>query len=93
MSITNLMERFLKSLKKEPLIYGAEVLLAGIVLRPDTVELGHGLILRKTVREDLEKERRYFSVAVSPRHSPYPRPTAILKIEFLGIEAREIEES
>ena len=26
-SITNLMERFLKSLKKEPLIYGAEILL------------------------------------------------------------------
>ena len=76
-SITNLMERFLESLKKEQLIYGAEVLLAGIVLRPDTVELGQGLILRRLLGGF---GRAFFLLySIPSRHSPYPRPTAIFK--------------
>ncbi|MCH7648614.1 MAG: hypothetical protein IIA83_08415, partial [Thaumarchaeota archaeon] len=48
--IASLVENLHKGLKNEPLLYGAEVLLEGVVLRPDTVTPAHGIILRKTLK-------------------------------------------
>jgi len=89
--IASLVENLHKGLKNEPLLYGAEVFLEGVVLRPDTVNPAHGIILRKTLKEDLQKETPYYSMAHFPHNSLYPIPSAILKIEFLGTRGNETQ--
>jgi hypothetical protein len=91
-SVDDLINKFFRSVKGEPLTYGADVKLEGIVLRPDKIEISHGIILRKTVKEDLEKEYAYHSLAFSQTRNPtHTIPSAILRIEFLGTRANEIQ--
>jgi hypothetical protein len=91
-SVDDLINNFFRSVKGEPLTYGADVKLEGIVLRPDKIEISHGIILRKTVKEDLEKEYAYHSLAFSQTRNPtHTIPSAILRIEFLGTRANEIQ--
>jgi len=86
--IDALIKTFLKDLHEEPVKYGAEVELDGIILRQDKIEPSYGITVRQTKIEDLERE--------FPAHSfmqPHflPNPSAILNIEFLGRRAREIQ--
>lgn len=90
-AIISLAERLLKGLKGEPLKYGAKVELQGVVLRPDKVDIAHGIIVRKTAKEDLEKEHPYYSIAMGPLSSLHPMPSSILEIEFLGTRGNEIQ--
>lgn len=83
-----LITSFIKDLKKEPLKCGAEVELQGIILRPDEIEISHGITLRKPRVEDLEKEIPVYGYIPS-RH--LPSPSAYLKIEFLGRSPIEIQ--
>lgn len=91
-TVDEIINKFLRSVKGEPLTYGANVKLEGIVLRPDKVEISHGIILRKTTKEDLEEEYAYHSLAFSQTRNPiHTIPSAILRIEFLGTRANEIQ--
>jgi hypothetical protein len=74
---------------EEPVKYGAEVELNGIILRPETVEPVFGITLRQPRIEDLEKE----TPACLPnlRDSFFPNPSAYLRIEFLGRGIRELQ--
>lgn len=85
--IDALVKTFLKDLHGEPVKYGVEVELDGIVLRPDKVELGYGITLRQTKIEDLEKEFSKYDFSQPDFMSP---PSAILNVEFLGRGANEI---
>jgi len=82
---------FLKDLEEEPLKYGATVELDGIIILPKRIELRIGdmnLILRQTNIGDLEKELPVYGFGAQE----YLRtPSAILKIEFLGRRANEIQ--
>ncbi len=84
----NLITTLIKDLKKEPVMCGSEAELQGIILRPDEIEISHGTILRKPRVEDLEKEIPVYDFM--PLHH-LPHPSAYLKIEFLGRNAREIQ--
>jgi hypothetical protein len=86
--IDSLIEIFLKDLRGEPVKCGAEVELTGVVLSPGKVELDHGVLLRQTRIEDLEKE---FPVYGLMQPMLLPKPSAVLNIEFLGREANEIQ--
>jgi len=81
-----LISTFLKELRKEPVKYGAEVELGGIVLLLDKVEPSYGITLRRPKIEDIEKE-----VPVYNLMQPLPIPSAILNIEILGRGANEIQ--
>jgi len=82
---------FLKDIKEEPLKYGAEVELDGIVILLGRIKFKIGdtnILLRQTRIEDLEKEIPVYR----PTMQPYPKtPSAILNIEFLGRQANEIQ--
>jgi len=86
--IDALVKTFSKDLRREPVKYGAEVELDGIVLRPDKVEPSYGITLKQTKIEDLEREFPIYGF-VQPHF--LPTPSAILKIEFLGRGANEIQ--
>lgn len=82
---------FLKDLKEEPLKYGAEVELDGIVILPERIEfkvIGTSITLRQTKIEDLEKEFPVYGFTMQPY---LKNPSAILNIEFLGRQANEIQ--
>jgi hypothetical protein len=85
--IDALVKTFLKDLHGEPVKYGVEVELDGIVLRPDKVELGYGITLKQTKIEDLEREFPKYDFSQLDFLSP---PSAILNVEFLGRGANEI---
>lgn len=87
--INSLIANFLKDLRREPVKYGAEVELDGIVLRPETIELDFGITLRQPKIEDLEKEMPAY-VPMAPNFL-LPNPSAYLTIEFLGRAAREVQ--
>jgi hypothetical protein len=86
-TIDALVETFLKDLRKEPVKYGAEIELDGIVLRPDKFEPSYGITLRKTKIEDLEREVHVLGF-IRP---DLPKPSTILNIEFLGRGTNEIQ--
>jgi len=85
--INSLVITFLKDLREEPLKYGAEVELQGISLQPEIIEPDFGITLRQTKIEDLEREVPVYGFGL-----PYlSHPSGILKIEFLGRRANEIQ--
>ena len=76
-------------MRDEPLKYGAEVELEGIVLRSEKIEIDTGVTLRQTKIEDLEKEFHiYYGF---PTRYPALTPSAIVNIEFLGRQTNEIQ--
>lgn len=79
---------FLKGLKGEPVKYGADVELQGIVLRLHEIEVIPGIVLRQPKVEDLEKE---LPIDLPTSHMT-PYPSAILNIEFLGRQVNEIQD-
>ena len=82
---------YLKDLKGEPLKYGAEAELDGIVLKPERIEFQIGdmsIVLRQTQIADLEKEYPLYGFSTQQR---LDTPSAILQIEFLGRQANEIQ--
>jgi hypothetical protein len=82
---------FLKDIKEESLMYGAEVELDGIVILPERIEFKIGdtnILLRQTRIEDLEKEFPVYMFTMQPY---LESPSAILNIEFLGRQANEIQ--
>ncbi len=86
-NIDALIPTFLKDLREEPVKCGANVELDGIVLQPERIDIVDGIMLRQPKIEDLEKE--YPSeISMMPF---LPRPSAILNVEFLGRQPREIQ--
>ncbi len=87
-----LITNFLKDIKEEPLKYGAEVELDGIVILPNKIKFKIGnvnIILRQTRIDDLEKEFPAHGFIVQPGlKTP---PSAILNIEFLARQANEVQ--
>jgi len=82
---------FSKDVKEEPLKYGAEVELDGIVIIPERFEFeidDTNIILRQTIIEDLEKEIPVYGFNIHPH---LKAPSAILKIEFSGKQSNEIQ--
>lgn len=82
-----LITNFLKDLHEEPVKYGAEVELHGIILQVDRVVPTFGVSIRQPKVEDLEKEFPAFSLWT---RQFLPNPSAILNIEILGRAANEI---
>jgi hypothetical protein len=87
--VNSLIETFLKDLREEPVKYGADVELQGIVLRPESLELSYGITLRRTKVEDLERDVVVHGFMSSRNF--LPQPSAIMRIEFLGRRANEIQ--
>ncbi len=87
--LDSLITTFLKDLHEEPVKYGANVELQGIVLRPDSLEPSYGITLRKTKSEDVEKTVPTYGFML--RRNFLPHPSAIMKIEFLGRKARDVQ--
>jgi hypothetical protein len=88
-NVNSLIATFLKDLHEEPVKYGADVELQGIVLRPESLELSYGITLRQTKVEDLEREVTVHSFMLGRDFLPHP--SAIMRIEFLGRGANEIQ--
>jgi hypothetical protein len=88
-NVNSLIATFLKDLHEEPVKYGADVELQGIVLRPESLELSHEITLRQTKVEDLERELAVHGFMLG--HDFLPHPSAIMRIEFLGRRANEIQ--
>lgn len=84
-----LIATFLKDLLEEPVRYGANVELQGIVLHPESIEPSYGITLRKTKKEDVEKEFAVYGLM--PYRGFLPRPSAMMRIEFLGRHANEVQ--
>lgn len=81
---------FLKELNGEPVKYGAEVKLDGIVIQPERIQFaidGMNIILRQTTIQDLEEDVPIYGF-MQPAVEP---PSAILNVEFLGRRAREVQ--
>jgi len=87
--VNSLIETFLKDLREEPVKYGADVELQGIVLRPESLEMSYGITLRQTKVEDLEREVAVHGFMLG--RDFLPQPSAIMRIEFLGRRANEIQ--
>jgi hypothetical protein len=87
--INSVITNFIKNLKGEPVRYGAEAELDGIILRPEEIELDFGITLRRPRIQDLEKETPAFFPAL--RQPFLPHPSAYLRIEFLGRAARDTQ--
>lgn len=68
---------FISDLTKKPAESGAIVQLVGLILRPEEIELGLGVKIRKPRKEDFETERPVF---YSIPEYQYPNPTAFLEI-------------
>jgi hypothetical protein len=85
-------EIFLKDIKGEPLRYGAEVELDGIVvLLRDIIEFKIGdtnIMLRQTRIEDLEKEFPAYGFGAGTH---LQNPSAIMRVEFGGRQANEVQ--
>ncbi|MFQ6088169.1 MAG: hypothetical protein ACE5K0_04630, partial [Candidatus Methanofastidiosia archaeon] len=82
---------FLKDLKEEPLRCGAEVDLDGIVILSPRIEFKVGdmnIILKQTTNKDLEKEFPIYGFMGLPH---LQKPSAILKVDFPGRQANEIQ--
>lgn len=88
-NVNSLIATFLKDLHEEPVKYGADVELQGIVLRPESLELSYGITLRQTKVEDLEREVAVHSFVLGRGFLPHP--SAIMRIEFLGRRANEVQ--
>lgn len=86
--IDSLITTFLKDLREEPVKFGADVELLGVVLRPENIEPSFGITLRQTKVEDLEREVPVYRFM---GREFLPHPSAIMKIEFLGRGAIEIQ--
>lgn len=87
--INSIITNFMRNLEGEPVMYGSEVELDGIVLRPETIEPAFGVTLRQPKIEDLEMERVAY---VPDLRGPFlPSPSAYLRIAFLGRGAREVQ--
>jgi hypothetical protein len=84
-----LIATFVKDLLEEPVRYGANVELQGIVLHPESIEPSYGITLRKTKKEDVEKEYAVYGLMMN--RSFLPHPSAIMRIEFLGRSANEVQ--
>lgn len=85
-NIDDLIKIFLKDLREEPVKYGAEVELEGVILRPEKIEPSYGITLRRTKVEDIEKE-----YPVSTHFTLLYAPSAILNIELLGRGVNEVQ--
>ena len=91
MDVDIFVTNFLKDITEEPLKYGAEVELDGIVVLPENIEVktrDTNISLRPTRIEDLEKEFPVYGFIMQPY---LKTPSAILNIEFLGREVNEIQ--
>jgi hypothetical protein len=87
--IDSIIANFMRNLKGEPVRYGSEVELDGIVLRPETIEPAFGVTLRQPKIEDLEVDKPAY---VPDLRGPFlPHPSGYLRIEFLGRGAREVQ--
>jgi hypothetical protein len=84
-----LITAFLRNLYEEPVKYGADVELQGIVLRPKSIEISPDITLRQTKVEDLEREVEEHSLLMG-RGFPL-LPSAIMRIEFIGRRGNEIQ--
>ena len=83
--IDSLIIIFLKNMRGERVKYGATIELAGVILRPEYINISDDIIIRKPQISDLEKERYNFVT----EHISFA--TAILNIEFLGLQANEVQ--
>jgi hypothetical protein len=88
-NVNSLIATFLKDLREEPVKYGADVELQGIVLRPESLELSYGITLRQTKVEDMEREVMVHGFMLGRDFLPHP--SAIMRIEFLGRRANEVQ--
>ena len=87
--IDSIIINFLADLDEEPVKYGAEVELEGIILRSKSIDPAFGIELRQPRIEDLEKETPAYMPSI---RSPFlPNPSAFLRIEFLGRGVREVQ--
>lgn len=85
--IDALITTFLKDLHEEPVKCGANVELDGILMQPEKIDVVDGVTIRQPKIEDLEKE--YLTENFMMHFLPHP--SAILNIEFLGRQPREIQ--
>jgi hypothetical protein len=74
-------------LHEEPVKCGANVELDGILMQPEKIDVVDGVTIRQPKIEDLEKE--YLTENFMMHFLPHP--SAILNIEFLGRQPREIQ--
>jgi hypothetical protein len=82
---------FLKDINGEPLKYGASVELDGIIILPKKIDIRIAdtiLTLKQTTVKDIEREFPMYGFAMKPILTT---PSAILNIDFLGRQAREIQ--
>lgn len=87
-----LISNFLKDVKEEPLMFGAEVELSGIVIISPKIEFriaDTNISLRPTAMKDLEKEFPAYGFTRQPHME---QPSAIMDVDFLGRHGNEIQE-
>ena len=88
-AVVSLLATFLKDLREEPVKYGADVELQGIALRPESLELSFEITLRQTKAEDMEREVAVHGFMFGGGF--LQRPSAIMRIEFLGRRVNEVQ--
>lgn len=87
--IDEVINNFIFNLKNKPINAGAAVQLLGIILRPDEVEISHGITLRKPKKEDYEFDDPVYSF------KPFfhlTDPTAFLEISIQTKKPQEVQE-
>jgi hypothetical protein len=81
-----LLEVFLRELRGEPIKIGAVVQLQGVTLEPDSIQIAHGVRLRRPTITDIEKEIPIYAIDYALLY-----PSAILELQILGHSAIEIQ--
>jgi hypothetical protein len=84
-SIDSLAAVFLDQLNGKPIRYGAEIDLQGIVLDIDQVEPELGIVIRRPVIDDFEREAD-FNIGWQSSE-----PTAIVRIDRVGVNANDLQ--
>jgi hypothetical protein len=79
-AVINVIRRFIRDLKREPIIVSASFNVYGIALESNKIKLADGIVIRRTVKEDFEVLTMAHSLGSQIPYTPYH--SAVLKIDL-----------
>ena len=79
-AVADVIRRFIRDLRREPIIASASFSVYGIVLESNKIKLADGVVIRQTKKEDFETPAMLYGLEGRMMHHPYH--SAILKIDL-----------
>lgn len=86
-----LVARFVDDLEGKPFECGAQVELDGLAVESETIELAHGVVLRRPKRQDFEREAPYYGPGPNPESDMLTPISAVARIVLTGTSPRDAQ--